>query len=142
MTHKTSVRLRSFLNISNDMERIGDIFYQLAKTIQSKIERKIYFTVEQREQLNELLEIVDRAFKEMNHNLRLTSYDDVTLGKCYELEDEINVQRNAMRNMNQNNLSKPDYNINSAMVFTNIFSSLERVGDHIVNINESAAGEI
>jgi phosphate:Na+ symporter len=127
MTHKTSVRLRSF---------------QLAKTIQSKIDRKIYFTVEQREQLNELLEIVERAFKEMNHNLQLTSYDDVTLHKSYELEDEINVQRNAMRNMNETNLSKPDYNVNSAMVFTNIFSSLERVGDHIVNINESVAGEI
>jgi len=78
----------------------------------------------------------------MNHNLNLPTYDDVSLNKCYELEDEINVQRNSMRSYNQEHLGNDSYNVNSAMVFTNLFSSLERVGDHIVNINESAAGEI
>ena len=142
MTHKSSIRLRSFFNICNDLERIGDIFFQLAKSIEGKIERKIYFLPEQRNQLNELIEIVDRAFVEMNANLNLTSYDSVTLTKCYDLEDEINVQRNSMRTYNQDNLGQVDYNVNGAMIFTNIFSSLERIGDHIVNINESAAGEI
>ena len=142
MTHKTSLRLRSFFNICNDMERIGDIFYQLAKTVEGKIMRKIYFTPEQRNQLNELIEIVSRAFDEMNRNLNLVSYDDATIGKCYDLEDEINVQRNAMRKFNRENLNNENYNVDAAMVFTNLFSSLERVGDHIVNVNESVAGEI
>jgi len=142
MTHKTSIRLRSFFNICNDMERIGDIFYQLAKSTEDKMKRNIYFIPEQRNQLNELIEIVERAFGEMNHNLNLTSYDQVTLNKCYDLEEEINVQRNAMRRYNQENLGKELYDVKASMIFTNLFSSLERVGDHIVNINESAAGEI
>lgn len=142
MTHKTSVRLRSFFNICNDMERIGDIFYQLSKAVESKMQRNIYFEPEQRNQLNELIEIVQRGFDEMNHNLNLSSYDEASLVKCYALEDEINVQRNTMRSYNQKNLEKDDYNVSSAMVFTNLFSSLERVGDHLVNISESVAGEI
>lgn len=142
VTHKTSVRLRSFLNICNDMERIGDIFYQFSKAMENKMQRKLYFTPEQRNQLNELIEIVERGFEEMNHNLNLKTYDDATLHKCYALEDEINVQRNAMRSFNQKNLENKDYNVSSALIFTNLFSSLERIGDHLVNINESVAGEI
>ena len=142
MTQKTSVRLRSYMNICNDMERIGDIFYQLSKKMEYKMDKKIYFTPEQRNQMNELLEIVGRAFDEMNENLNTRSYDNISLAKCYALEDETNVQRNAMRAYNQENIGNPTYDANSALVFTNLFSSIERIGDHIVNINESAAGEI
>ena len=142
MTHKTSVRLRSFMNICNDLERIGDIFFQISKKIEYKINNKIYLIPEQRNQMNELIEIVDRAFNEMNENLNIGSYDNISLAKCYELEDETNVQRNSMRIYNQENIGNKDYDANSALIFTNLFSSIERIGDHIVNINESAAGEI
>ena len=142
MTHKTSIRLRSFFNICNDMERVGDIFYQFAKTMESKLSRKIYFIPAQRNQLNELFEIVGRSFDEMNFNLNLESYDNVDLTRCYILEDETNIKRNSMRKYNRENLGKEDYDVNAAMIFTNLFSSLERIGDHLVNINESVAGEI
>ena len=142
MTQKTSVRLRSYMNICNDLERIGDIFYQVSKKVEYKIQSKTYFIPEQRQQMNELIDIVDRAFVEMNENLNIGSYDNISLTKCYELEDEINVQRNSMRSYNERMLSENGYDANSALVFTNLFSSVERIGDHIVNINESAAGEI
>ena len=142
MTHKTSVRLRSFMNICNDLERIGDIFYQISKKIEYKIINKIYLIPDQRNQMNELIEIVDRGFTEMNKNLNTDSYDNISLEKCYALEDETNVQRNSMRIYNQEKLGNPDYDANSALIFTNLFSSIERIGDHIVNINESAKGEI
>ena len=38
--------------------------------------------------------------------------------------------------------SNEEYNINSAMFYNNLFSSLERIGDHAVNVTESIVGEI
>ena len=78
----------------------------------------------------------------MNKNLNIDSYDDISLVRCYELEEEINVQRNKMRTYNEGMLKTENYDPNSALIFTNLFSSIERIGDHIVNITESAAGEI
>lgn len=124
------------------MERIGDIFYQISKTIEDKMARKIYFNPEQRNLINELVAILERAFLEMNSNLNKTTYDDVTVNACYDLEEEINVQRNLMRSFNQENIGREGYNTNSAMTFTNLFSNLERIGDHLVNVSESVAGEI
>ena len=142
MTHKTSVRLRSFFNVCNDLERIGDIFYQISKTVQDSMRRDIFLLPEQRTMVNDLLDIVEEAFTEMNTNLQSVTYDDISLQAAYALEDRINVQRNAMRKFNRDNVNNEDYSPNSAMAFSNLFSSIERVGDHIVNINESAAGEI
>lgn len=142
MTHKTSIRLRSFMNICNDLERIGDIFYQISKKSEYKLQNNIYFIPEQRQQMNELIAIVETAFEEMMKNLNTDSYDSISLATCYDLEDQINVQRNAMRRYNDEMLGKSNYDANSALIFTNLFSSYERIGDHIVNINESAAGEI
>ena len=36
ITSRLSVRIRSIINIGNDLERIGDIFFQMSKTIERK----------------------------------------------------------------------------------------------------------
>ncbi|NNL93048.1 MAG: Na/Pi cotransporter family protein [Saprospiraceae bacterium] len=142
ITPKTSIRLRSILNIANDLERIGDVYYQISKTIESKNENKIYFTQTQRKNLNEYMDLIDSAFKEMLNNLETSSYDDVSISKANDLETDINRFRDKLRKENLSNLGKKDYNVNSAMIYNNLFSSLEKVGDHIINVSESIVGEI
>ena len=48
MSNEASTRMRSMLNITTDLERIGDIFFQIGKTLERKDGDKIYFTPEQR----------------------------------------------------------------------------------------------
>lgn len=142
ITPKTSLRLRSILNICNDLERIGDTFYQVSKTIERKNENKDYFTPEQRQNLNDFMNLIDEAFAEMNSNLSKPSYDSVEKDKAVELEHDINKFRNKLRKENLKRLGDPDYNVTSAMVYNNIFSALEKVGDHIINVTEAIVGEI
>jgi len=142
ITSKTSRRLRSILNICNDLERIGDIYYQVSKTIQQKAANKTYFTPDQRNNLNEMFDLVEKGFEVMSRNLNNPHYEKVDKSEAVAIEKQINKLRNQYRKHNLSRLGDADYNVNSAMVYNNIFSALEKVGDHMINVTEAIAGEI
>lgn len=142
ITPRTSLRLRSILNICNDLERIGDIYYQISKTLEQKIENKTYFTPDQRNNLNDMIEKVDEAFATMVENLNNPHYDQVSKDKAVDIEYDINKLRDRLRKENLTKIGKEGYNVKSAMIYNNIYSSLEKVGDHIINVTEAVIGEI
>jgi len=142
ITPKTSMRLRSILNVCNDLERVGDIYYQISKNIEDKIEDNVYFTPEQRKGLNDMIDLVDKGFAVMNENLSTPSYDDVTLEEAKDAEKDINAFRNKLRKEHLSRLGDPEYNVNSGIVYNTIVSLFERSGDHLINITEAIVGEI
>ena len=142
MTHKTSQKLRSYLNICNDLERIGDLFFQLSKILERKVEDKVYFIPKQRNELNIMFEKVDHAFKIMIANISNNHYDSVTIDEAIQAESAINTQRDSMKEFNLSNIGNPEYNVSSGMVFNSMFSVLEKIGDHIINVTEDIAGNI
>ena len=142
ITPRTSLRLRSVLNICNDLERIGDIYYQISKTLENKNKNKLYFTPEQRNNLLEMSGLIDQAFVIMNTNLANDHYDKVNKDSAVDIEREINKFRNDLRKSNLTHLGQEGYDVQSAMIYNNIFSSLEKVGDHIINVTEAVVGEV
>ncbi len=142
ITPSTGLKLRSILNICNDLERIGDIYFQISKAIERKIENKDYFLPEQRENINKLIAEVDRAFKIMVNNLNTPKYGKVTKDKAVAAEKAINEIRDRLRKENNKKIGGKHYNSQTAMIYNNLFSSLEKVGDHIINVTEAIVGEI
>jgi len=141
ITPKTSKRLRAIVNVCNDLERIADIYFQISKTIQTKNEERIYFLPHQRENLNRLSDKLDAALKEMESNLKMPNYDNISKIKAVRLEQEINAFRDQLRDEHLTRLGDDDYNVKSAMVYNNIFHALEKVGDHVVNVTEAIVDE-
>lgn len=137
MSSEASVRMRGMLNITTDLERIGDIFFQMAKTLERKDGNKIYFTPEQREGLNEMLKLVTEAFDIMNHNLN-SEYGSISLDSAIAKEREINQMRDQLREMLHQEIGAGAHSEN-ALIFSDMFSSLEKVGDHIINVSEHVA---
>ncbi len=137
MSSDASIRMRGMLNITTDLERIGDIFYQISKTLERKDESKIYFTPEQRNGLNKMMKLIDEAFEVMNSNLN-SSYGAISLEDAIAKEREINQLRDELRREHLEQIGS-GANTDNALIFSNLFSSLEKVGDHIINVSEHVA---
>lgn len=141
MSEEGSMQMRAMLSITNDLERIGDIYFQMGKAFEKKDEKKRYFTPEQREGLNQLNKIVSEAFEIMKMNLE-SGYGTTSMEGAREKEREINQLRNRLKKEHHNSMKNPEYNMESALIYSDIYSSYEKVGDHIINVSEAVAGEI
>ncbi|PHN06630.1 Na/Pi cotransporter family protein [Flavilitoribacter nigricans] len=134
---RTSVQIRSIIGICSDLEQIGDNFYQMSRTIKRKIEEKIWFNQQQRERLKEMFQLVDNAFDVLNKNIAVPEFSQIDLEPAIATEKKINALRDLMRRENQESQEDPNYNMNSSLIYNNLFTSLEQTGDHIMNISEA-----
>ena len=140
MTESSSLKVRGMLSIVGDLERIGDIYYQMSKGIERKIEGKVYFTPEQRKNILDMFDLVEANLTTMCQNLS-GSYSDVTMLKAQEQETTLNKYRKTLRKEHYASVEKGDYNFQSAAVYSDLFNSLEKVGDHTINVTEGITGE-
>ncbi len=140
MSDEAAKQMQGMLNITTDLERIGDIFFQIGKVLEKKDNEKMFFTPEQRNNLNRMLNEIDVAFEIMNKNLN-SEYGAINLQSAIDQERKINYLRDELRKEHLENLKSDDYNISAALAYSNIFASLEKVGDHVINVSEAVAGE-
>ena len=142
LSQASSEKVRAFLSIGSDLERIGDIFYQMANTIERKTASKIWFTPDQREKLLRMFGLLDMAIDLMLENLDKEEEKEIDLERAKSLEKEINQLRNKLRREYISRIESGNYNLRSGTIYSDLFSSLEKVGDHIENVSEALTGKI
>ncbi|MDG2139222.1 MAG: Na/Pi cotransporter family protein [Flavobacteriales bacterium] len=139
LSDSVSTKVRSMISIINDMERIGDICYQMSIEIERKNEKKISFNKELDSNLEELLGAVNNSLELMNKNLN-THYSQVSLSKADELEVGINKLRDRLKQDYLERIEKGNIKISEGMIYINLVHSLEKIGDHVFNITEAITG--
>lgn len=141
LSETSSRRLRSMLSIINELERIGDVLFQMSKNLEKKIESKTWFTPEQRNMLIHMFELIDKAFTIMNSNLD-KDYNKINMSEANDLEKEIRGFSDQIRVEHLKSIENGDYNIRSGLIYTELFTACEKLRDHIHNINESIYGKV
>ncbi len=136
LSHNASLRVRVMLKIIDDMESIGDVCYQMSKTIDIKNQKKILFTEEQNESLMTIFELVQESMKIMNENLE-SDIRDLNHTAAQKIEQKINNLRNELRQKNVDDLKEKKYKYKSGSYYSDVFSLCEKMGDYVINVSEA-----
>jgi phosphate:Na+ symporter len=112
----------------------------MSKVIERKADNKFWFTPDQRDNLKKMYKLVDDALEHMEMNLKADG-SHLGLVKAKELENAINKYRDALRKEYLKNVSNGSYNIHSGMIYNDLFSSMEKIGDHVINVSEALVNE-
>ncbi len=140
-SEEVSGQIQGMLAIIGDLERVGDIFFQMSKAMERKMDEKLWFSPEQRQHLLEMLALLEKAFNVMHRNLDADT-EEVSLDEAVEAEQLINQKRDQLRRIHLKSIETGDYNVKSGLIYNDLFSSIEKVGDHLINVSEAMAGEM
>lgn len=138
LSQSLSVRIRGMLSEINDMERIADIYFQMSMVIKRKEEEQLWFSPEQRQALLDMFQLLERALQVMCKNLDVE--DKMYFDEAFEMEQLINKKRDDLREAHLKSIETGGYNVRSGLVYSDLFSSCEKVGDHVINVSEAADG--
>ena len=137
ISQEQSYEISVLLHIVNDCERIGDHCENLLKLIRRKYDSKIDFT---ELAVREIREIADRVreFLQLIHDSINRPYEAVILN-ANVLENRINELRKELRTKHIERLNEGACDVLSGLVFIDMLTSFEKIGDHAFNVAEGIA---
>lgn len=138
---EVSERIRAMLAMIGDLERVSDIFYQMSRLMERKHAERLWFTPEQRSNLQALIDLLDEAFTVMQRNLEAED-GAVAIDAAVAVEQRINHMRDTLRRGHLKSIEAGHYNVKSGLVYNDLFSSCEKVGDHLINVSEALVGKV
>jgi phosphate:Na+ symporter len=135
LTNYEKDKLVVLMNSINDIERVGDHIDNIGELVIDKIESKSVFSEEATQEIKEMFDITMEAFKYSLNALASIDYEHCKTVMNYE--EEIDKMYKMLRKNHIERLNNFICDPNSGIVFLDIISNLERIGDHSLNIAES-----
>ncbi len=69
-------------------------------------------------------------------------WDKVNIDAALAKESQINKMKKSLSKQHITSIEKRDYNIRSGLIYSNLYTLLERAGDHVINVNEAIKGQV
>ena len=139
LSEADSAKHTALMDSVRDIERIGDHFENIVELVDYKISHKVQMTDQAMEDLNNMFDLTLMTVKQA-----IESLDSMNREKALEViqkEEEIDQMELSFR---KKHIIRVDEGLGSAsagIVFVDIISNLERIGDHAVNIAEEVLGD-
>ncbi|MEX2573273.1 MAG: PhoU domain-containing protein, partial [Balneolaceae bacterium] len=139
LSESATRRIRGMHSMINDLERIGDIYFQMSKTFEQMQLEDIQLPEDAVLEIGGFLDMIHNAIRLVRTNLDQTN-GDVNLDKAIEIENKINLKRDDLKDVHYKRLETGAYSTKAGVIYLDYLSRLEKIGDHLFNVNEAIAG--
>ena len=127
-----SARISAFFKISGNLERIGDHAMNISEYTKLMEQKKIDFSEDTKAEIRQMQTV---SLEAMQLIYPLESITAARLEKIAQLEQKIDDMTDAMR---QNQIQRMHAGADeSAVIYSELLTDFERIGDHILNIGEA-----
>ena len=119
-------------HVVNDIERIGDHAENVADSAKQRIEKNVGFSKEAQHELGEMMELVNKI---LQYSLDTFSHNNREhVEEISQIENQVDVLEKQLQQSHVDRLTKNECTPAAGMIFSDIWSGLERVADHATNI--------
>ena len=140
LSDETKGKIRAMLREISELESIGDSCYNMARTINRKVQGKNeHFTTRQYEHMHQMMELTDSALTQLN-NLMGGRKESFNVNRSFNIENEINNFRDQLKSQNINDVNNHVYTYGIGTIYMDIISECEKLGDYIINVVEARMG--
>ena len=127
----------SLFHVVNDIERVGDHSMNMMEAAETKFNEEVRFSGKAFAELEDLAERVSRQLQTGMELFRRQSNDPAALQTVEDDEEEIDNLTEALREHHVERLKNRKCSAKNGMLYLDLLTNLERIGDHAENIATS-----
>lgn len=121
-------------NTINDIERIGDHAENIAELAEYKTKHQLVFSKQANDELINMSGVAKKAIRTALNSIDIE--DEEEANKVIDIEERIDVLEKSLRKQHIRRLSDGSCQPRAGVVYLDVISNIERVGDHAMNIAE------
>ncbi len=140
LSEEEARKIPAFLHSVNDIERIGDHSENIMELALRRINSDLPFSQDAIDEIRLMLSHVDNM---MQH--AVDALNDNSIEKAEEalhLENKVNEFTETLRKNHIDRLSQNKCNVLSGIMFLDMVSNFEKIGDHVTNIAQAVMGRL
>jgi len=138
LTEPEAKEISSLMRMTNNIERIGDSVENIAQVTEIIIENEVPFTSTA---MADIKKISGKVLDFLNHvTAGIKSHDKDFMERAIQLENDIDSMRENMRQDHIKRLRRGECKIDPGLVYIDLLSNFEKIGDYCFNIAQAVAG--
>ncbi|MGV8905992.1 MAG: Na/Pi cotransporter family protein [Acetobacterium sp.] len=138
MSEEENDHVAFYLKGSHDLERIGDHAMNISELAEMRIANKIVFSEIANQEILDLISLTTTTLSDMVTLIH--TEDEELCHKIFDEEEEIDERTEKLKDEHIHRLNYGECNPYAGIIYLDLLSNIERVGDHASNLAQGVLG--